>query len=461
MKGILGIFMVIAVMYPPCAQAWGIPAVLTERIVADATPPSAVKTEKEALKAAKKAQKEAEKKARKAEKEARKRAKKNKKNKNAVPEGAIATCDEFISALSGRTPFFTVVDYDVALPMGTDEITYTVKLASATASGDPLSPVNYLIDWTLDHNGSETTGFLAYFNGNHYRYRDHRLQEYHIEEDSVPFRTRNGGVQTNAQFVNLIPQMIAKELRKMATSTDFTVSFTPDTISGGEHRVAFTAVQKINGETGQSYMIIADRFSGNPLEITNLYNPGQISEQTITARFTYPEGEQLKAVADEASLQELYPEEFEKYRDCSNRIEHMRGLRMPAFSLPTTTGERYTRQKEDPFSHPTVIAIIDPDAVNARQTIASLRKAIADSPQETNLILAFTGSNTDRIEELAGSPAVNETMLISARSLARSCGTAVFPTVLVTESSGKIGNVILGENNNMTQNVIQSLKLVY
>ena len=81
MKGILGIFMVIAVMYPPCAQAWGIPAVLTERIVADATPASAVKTEKEALKAAKKARKEAEKKARKAEKEAKKRAKKNKKNK--------------------------------------------------------------------------------------------------------------------------------------------------------------------------------------------------------------------------------------------------------------------------------------------------------------------------------------------------------------------------------------------
>ncbi len=461
MKGILGIFMVIAVMYPPCGQARGIHAVSQERIVGEISSSSDTKADKEALKAAKKAQKEAEKKARKAEKEAKKRAKKNKKNKKALPEGAIATYDGFIKALARCTPYCAQVDYDVSLPMGTDEITYTVKLASDTAVADRLLPVKYLIDWKLDHNGSETTGFLAYFDGNHYRYRDHRLQEYHMSQDTVPFLTRSGGVQANAQFVNLIPQMVSKELEKMSQSPDFTISFTPDTLTGGEHRVALTAIQKINNEIGQRYMIVADRFSGKPLEITNQYNPGQISEQTITARFSYPEGVSLKTVTDEASLQSLYPEEFEKYRDCSNRIEHMRGLQVPEFSLPTTTGERYSRQKDDKFSRPTVIAIIDPDKDNAPATVNSLRKALRKASQEVNLIFAFTGSNIDRIEEITGLPAVNETFLISARSLARDCGTAIFPTIIVAESSGKVSNVHLGYNNSLIQDVIQSLTLVY
>ncbi len=461
MKGILGIFMVIAVMYPPCSQARGIPAVLHEQIVGDVASSPGTGTDKEAQKAAKKAQKEAEKRAKKAEKEARKRAKRDKKNKKAIPEGAIATCDDLITALAGCTPYFTEINYDVSLPMGTDEITYMLKLASSAAPNDRLYPANYLIDWKLEHDGSEANGFLAYFNGNHYRYRDHRLQEFHMEEDSVPFLTRSGGVRANAQFVDLIPQTLSKELKKMTSSEEFSISFTPDTLTGGEHRVALTAIQKINDEIGQRYMIIADRFSGKPLEIVKQYNPDRISEQTITARFSYPEENTMKAVTDETALQNLYAEEFEKYRDCSNRIEHMRGLQMPGFSLPTTTGERYSRQKEDNFARPTVIAIINPDAEDAKATVDALRKALNESARESNLILAFTGSNLDRIEELTGLPAVNETFLISARSLARDCGTAIFPTILVAESSGKVSNVLLGFNNDLVQNVIQSLALVY
>lgn len=64
------------------------------------------------------------------------------------------------------------------------------------------------------------------------------------------------------------------------------------------------------------------------------------------------------------------------------------------------------------------------------------------------------------MEEIAGTPDIGETMLISAKSLARDCGTSVFPTVIVARQDGTVDNVILGFNNNLTQDVIQMMALL-
>lgn len=458
MKGIVGILMVIAALYPPCSQARRIPVVSPEVYVTSpaeatsgASPASA--DEKATAKAAKKAEKEARKKA--------KKAKKSKKNAPRIPDGAIADENQLIKSLENCTPYNAEINYDVSLPMGTDEITYTLRLASSLAYADPLSKSNYLIDWTLNHDGNNSDGFLAYFNGNHYRYRDHRLQEYHFTQDSVPFLMKQGGVQSNGQFTELIPQSIGTQISHMKSDPTFAIHFTPDTLVDGESRVAVTATQTVDGNVGQRFLLVADRFSGKPLRIVREYNPGLISEQTVTARFSYPDGQEMKAVTSEEELASLYPEEFEKYRDNGNRIEHMRGLPLPAFSLPTTTGERYTRQKEDSFRTPTILAIIDYDQSTATRTIEALRDAAGRSGGDTGLIFAFTGNNSDRIEEVAGQARANETHLMSARSLARSCGTEVFPTVLILRQSGKICNVLLGFNNNLIKDVIQSLEMIY
>lgn len=456
MKGILGIIMVIAVMYPPCSQARRIPVVTRQCIAAPAEATSQTTLtpeEKAARKAADKAKKEAQKKA--------KKAKKKKKGANAIPEGAIATAEQFAKTLTGFPQYSTEINYDVTLPMGSDEITYILKLASAPAYRDRLSATNYLIDWRLNHDGNVSDGFLAYFNGNHYRYRDHRLQEYHYDTDSIPFVMKQGGVQSTGQFTDLIPQVLGEQITHMMTDPAFTIHFNPDTLVEADSRIALTATQTVQDNVGMRFTLIADRFNGKPVRLIREYNPGQISEQTVTAKFSYPDNLDIKAVTSEEELQTLYQEQFDKYRDNGNRIEHMRGLQMPAFSLPTTTGERYTRQKEDTFPTSTIIAIIDDALPTAAQTVKALREATGQTNSDIALILAFIGNNSDRIEEITGTPVSNETILMSAQSLARTCGTAVFPTVLVVRQSGKICNVLLGFNNNLIQDVIQSTGMIY
>lgn len=450
MKGIIGFIMVIAAMYPPCAYARGIHVISPVYVTAPATAASSANPEKEAAKAAKKAKKEAEKKAR----------KNKKKKKNAIPDGAIASASALTDTLAKYSPFSAEIVYDVALPMASDEITYTLKIGSSATQNDNLSPADYLIDWTLSHNDTDSNGFLAYFNGNHYRYRDHRLQEYHYAENSEPFTSARGGVQNNGQFVDMIPQMVAQQLLALEEDPDYTITFNPDTISDGINCVVLTATQSVNGEVGRSYRIIADRFTGRPLLISNLYNPGKVSEQTVTAKFRYNPGEQFAAAKSEEQLESLYPDIFTKYRDRGNRIEHMRGLPLPSFSLPAIDGSRFTHEKGESLGRPTVIAIIDPESEQAAETVALLRKAIGEAERSAALILAFTESNLDLASELAPGTKADETVVVSAHSLAQECGTAVFPTILVADPAGKVSNVLLGFNNNLVQDVIQSLALV-
>lgn len=78
------------------------------------------------------------------------------------------------------------------MPMSTDDIIYEIRLGATANDADTLAGMNYLIDWTLPRTESDTKGFLAYFNGHHYNYRDHRLREYHWEWDSIPFITATG-----------------------------------------------------------------------------------------------------------------------------------------------------------------------------------------------------------------------------------------------------------------------------
>ncbi len=407
MKGILGILMVIAVICPPGAYARGITVV----------------------------------------------------NKDGGKECAtsvedLAVCLEKIDGFSAS------VRYEVALPMATDDVVYDVEIASDCNLSDTLCGMDYLVRWQLPRAESKAEGFLAYFNGHHYRYRDHRLQEYHFEWDSIPFQAAGGGVQRNGQFVDLLPSSIARELRTMLRDTAFTVSFSGDTVMEGNHVAMVCATQTVNGFCGRNYQLIADRSTGLPLNVWNEYNPGQISEQGVEAAYSYERSPQLKAVASEEELMGMYPEVFEKFRESNYRIENMRGLPLPSFSLPTVTGERYTRHRGDSFNAPTVVALIDPAVETSGETVKALREAVASMPMQVDLILAFTGSNIDTVESLTGAAGMGEALLISAKSLARDCGTSVFPTILLVGSGGNVENVILGFNNSLSQDVIQSLALI-
>ena len=95
----------------------------------------------------------------------------------------------------------------VTLPQTDTDVAYTLGLSSMSVPADTLAPASYLIDWSLPTPTGVSEGFTAYFDGNLYRYRDSRLQEYHTEWDSIPFRVTapGGGVQRSAQFASLLP----------------------------------------------------------------------------------------------------------------------------------------------------------------------------------------------------------------------------------------------------------------
>lgn len=120
-------------------------------------------------------------------------------------------------------------------------------------------------------------------------------------------------------------------------------------------------MQTVRGFNGRNYRLVTDRATGLPLRISNEYNPTTISEQTVEVAYNYPTAASEAAIpATEEELISLYPGEFEKFRENNYRIENLRSLPLPGFSLPTTTAERYTRAKGDSFKAPTLIAIIDP-----------------------------------------------------------------------------------------------------
>lgn len=377
---------------------------------------------------------------------------------SAASKSAEMSLDEAISRLEGAYGFAATAEYAVTLPQAQDDIIYKVELQSERAENDRLCEADYLIEWELPTPSGLSEGFLGYFDGHHYRFRDRRLQEYHFEWDSIPFLTRGGGVQRNGQFVDLLPQEIGAQLRRMKSDSLVSLHFNPDTVVGGEHLAAITAVQSVRGYTGRVMKLLLDGRSAMPVMIDNEFNPGQISEQLVVVKYSYPlDGEGTNIPKSEEALMRRFPEVFEKYRESNYSIENLRGEPMPGFSLPTPTRERYTRAKGDPFAAPTVIAIIDPEAGFAAETIAALRSAAEQAPKATNLIMAFVASNVDRIEELTGQLNPGETVLMSARSLARDCGATAFPAIIIADETGKVVNVILGFNNSLSADVIQSV----
>lgn len=358
------------------------------------------------------------------------------------------------------------IRFTVGMPQLSDDVVYDITYRQTATPADSLSPCSYLIEWSIDNPGGEgaTAGFSAYFSGNHYRFGSQRLQEYHMEWDSVPFMPRrlgginSDGVQRNAQFVNLLPAVLASDINRMIKDPAYTVSFTPDTLVGGNHLAAVTTVITVGGATAVEGEYLFDRTTGMPLRVHLENSPGTISEQTVDA--VYSPAPDACPPATEQELAAIYPEEFGRFRTSNFRIESLPGSRIPAFSLPTTTGERYTHEASDRFATPMLIAIIDPSAGFTADFITALREAIDQLPYEAGLVMAFTGSNADRIEESTGAARPGEHLLMSARGLARDCGAASLPALIIVGTDAIVTDALVGYNNNLRQDVIQKMLLI-
>lgn len=336
-----------------------------------------------------------------------------------------------------------------------DDVNYDVDLCSSTTSVDSLSPCSYLVRWHGDdaHSG----GFTAYFDGAFYTFRGERLMERHFAVDSAAFLSQNGspGVQRGAQFVNLLPQFIAEEMTEIIASPDYTWHFCADTFVNERRCMAFTARLETDGETSRELLYAFNRESAMPSYLTVDNNPGALVEQTIEATYRESEVPMECVQLNEKALSEMYPDIFERYRESTFAVENLPGLPLPRFSLPTLTGERYTYDgMAQGFRQPTLVVLFEPESEFARATIDSVRRAVAQLPYNADVLWAAVSNDRDCIDALLPADRLGETTLVSAKGLARDCGTAIFPVVILVESNGIVADVIVGFRDSLVADIV-------
>lgn len=347
------------------------------------------------------------------------------------------------------TPYSAHVSYAVALPMADDDIVYQLDIATSRNPSDPLLGYNYLIDWQLPVETGISEGFTAYFDGHHYRYRDHRLQENHFQWDSIPFISSAGGIQRNGQFVDLLPENLALQLREMATDTTYSVTLTDNSRS-----IDVRGSRRVNGYESRQIEMLFDH-DGLPLKYSVLYNPGMLGEQEVNATYNYTLTPAIEAVTNEEDLMARYPEIFGKYRVSNYSVENLRGLPLPAFALPTLTRERYQHPKGQPFTSPAIIAVLDPMVASTPSTIATLRATVDTLPRQTLLIMIFASNDTDTIESLTAPERPGEVILTSGAPFIRDCGINAYPTILLCNSDATVAYVTLGISSSLADDLTQ------
>ncbi len=362
---------------------------------------------------------------------------------------AAPALPDIAARLAGHDCVATDVRYEVYLPGASNPIVYDVELRGS-APADSLSPCNYLARWDTPNTG---TGFSAYFDGNYYSYDGaSRFAEYHVADDPIPFAPRGkhvGGIQRNDRFARLLPQFIAEDLRAMASDTAYayTIDERDDIIDikGRETRRGFVIKEfEYRMADGGASLLSSETVT----------SPGETGEQIITVTYAPAAGSGCPELS-ERTLINLFPTPFEKYRRDNFSLESLRGEAMPEFSARTISGERHSHIRGEGFASPTVIAILDYNVGATDKVVADLREAVASIPAACDLILAFTGNSTDAIERITGTVQPGETILVSARSLARDCGVADTPAIIFTRTDGSVADIHVGRNNDLKEIVIQ------
>lgn len=346
---------------------------------------------------------------------------------------------DIVGALRQMPGYASEVNYAVTLPQAEDDIVYTVSLLQ------PDGTDSYLIQWATEAPSGPVEGFTAWFDGHFYDFRNRRLRELHEQWDDL------NNVQNSAQFSSLLPSRMADRLAEL-DSDAYTY-----TIRANGGSVTVDARRLASGEVDAELRWVFDARDFTPQKFYADYNPGAIASQQVSATYT-PRSPQLTALNEEG-LRTLYPDAFDLYRESQFAIESMRNQPLPAFSLPKLGGGRLTRREGDPLERPTLIVLLDTDASTAPEVIAAVRRAVERMPADARIIWACTEKNPDALGELLGDPGPGETALLGARPLMRSCGASSLPSMLSVATDGRVTDVIIGMNNHLESDVMQSLTL--
>ena len=343
------------------------------------------------------------------------------------------------------------VTYEVWLPSAADPVKYSIHLTEVLP-GDTLSPSDYLIKWELPRGDKMSTGFSSYHGGDHFRYRDTRLQEYHHAESEAPFTSAGGGVQRTAQFTDLLPAYLAEKLTEIQKDSAYQYTF-------DEKSCTLSGTRRINGYDALEFTYAFDKKTGMPIQTDFVYNPASISEQTVTAKYEWENTDGKEApVIDENYLISVFPDEFGKFRTSNFRAENMRGAPIPSFSYDDAQGRRTTHTRgEADMAHPAIIVFADGSAAAFPTVLNNVRAALASLPMSANVLYAFAGNKSPE-----GFVATDgESIVNGAQGLLTKCGVAVYPTFMLVNTDGTVEQVIIGVSDNLDTTLSQSMMLLH
>jgi hypothetical protein len=351
--------------------------------------------------------------------------------------------------------FCSIADYEVLMPMLEEPVHYDIRFESHVAVDDTLSPAHYVVNWKLDTPSGPSTGFDSYYTGNHFRFRNNRLSEYHYDTDATPFAPSgqtSDGVQQSSQFVELLPQFIGRHLQEMITDSTYHYKSAQT-----DKTITISGTRDVAGYECQEYSYTFDLDDGRPLAIAIENNPGQLGEQSISVSYSYDTDCHFSDGINYDALLTKYSDEFSLYRQSTYTLENMPGKRLPKFNAQTLDGSRYTYS--DKTSMPMIIVFLDSDVASTPEVVTTVRKACASLPFATNTIWAYTSGTANDIAEQIGNTTRDEIALISIRGLARDCGIVNTPTILFCDTSGTIREYIYGYNSNLYQQVMQHVAI--
>lgn len=354
--------------------------------------------------------------------------------------------------------------YEVLLPSLSDPVTYSVALqATAGEATDTLAPCNYIIDWSAETPSGQVAGFSAYYTGNHYRFRDKRLQEYHAGADDpslAPGGNPARGVQSVVQFADLLPAFIADRFRQMTTDSTYSYRVHPDTIIAGKHAVAVDGVRRINGYDAAEFLYILDPANYLPVLTELENNPGQLGEQSIIVKYTAADKPDI-ATIDETMLAQRYPAAFGEHRGSAYSLEKMPGRALPRIVAPTADGDRYIHDRGQALPSPTIVVFLDATVSSTPDVIEAVRGAVDTAPVSIDVLWAFLNHRADDIRTVLPRVRTSEKALINARSAATDCGIgADTPVLLFVKSDGKVYDFVRGFNQDLESVVIQKAGLM-
>lgn len=378
---------------------------------------------------------------------------------SAATAAACADLTEIAGRLSAIDCYKADCTYEVLLASLSQPVTYTVSLESAAAPADTLAPCRYIIRWSLPTASDTTSGFSAYFDGTHFRFRDKRLQEYHSEwsaQSFAPGGDTRRGVQSQAQFCELLPQFMAERFREMASDSSYI--YTVKTVNDA---IVIDGVRRFNGYDGAEYTYTLDAATLLPRRIELENNPGQIGEQSIAVTYGPQPAKPSGCTIDMATLTATESEAFERYRESSFTLESLPGRMLPEIAAPTTTGERYLHVRGDGFAAPTVLVFLESSVGSTADVVRDVREAIAMLPMQVDVIWAFLDHRADDVETVILRPMPGEHLLMHATGAARDCGVGTStPAIVFVNADGKVADFINGYNQDLLPLVIQKASLL-